>query len=177
MNKIKQLLQNEKLATLIQFIKFGLVGISNTAISYGTEMLCYYVLFKNSKLIWILDVLSRIGLSTDANNVRIVITTVIAFVISVTNSYCWNNRYVFSSGKKSFARHIETYFKTFACYGITGLVISPIIKILLDRISVPYFIASLGALVITIPLNFIMNKFWAFRAKNTEDEINENQTC
>ena len=40
MNKIKQLLQNEKLATLIQFIKFGLVGVSNTAISYGTEMLC-----------------------------------------------------------------------------------------------------------------------------------------
>ena len=111
------------------------------------------------------------------NNVRIVITTVIAFVISVTNSYFWNNRYVFSSGKKSFAQHIKTYFKTFACYGITGLVISPIIKILLDRISVPYFIASLGALVITIPLNFIMNKFWAFRAKNTEDEINENQTC
>ena len=132
---------------------------------------------KNSKFIWILDVLSRIGLSTDANNVRIVITTVIAFVISVTNSYFWNNRYVFSSGKKSFAQHIKTYFKTFACYGITGLVISPIIKILLDRISVPYFIASLGALVITIPLNFIMNKFWAFRAKNTEDEINENQTC
>ena len=161
MNKIKQLLQNEKLATLIQFIKFGLVGVSNTAISYGTEMLCYYVLFKNSKFIWILDVLSRIGLSTDANNVRIVITTVIAFVISVTNSYFWNNRYVFSSGKKSFAQHIKTYFKTFACYGITGLVISP----------------SLGALVITIPLNFIMNKFWAFRAKKTEDEINENQTC
>ena len=28
----------------LQFIKFGLVGISNTAISYGVEMLCYYVL-------------------------------------------------------------------------------------------------------------------------------------
>ena len=177
MNKIKQLLQNEKLAPLIQFIKFGLVGVSNTAISYGTEMLCYYVLFKNSRFVWILDVLSRMGISSDANNVRIVITTVIAFVISVTNSYFWNNRYVFSSGKKSFAQRIRTYLKTFACYGITGLVISPIIKILLDRIGVPYFIASLGALVITIPLNFIMNKFWAFRAKNTEDEINENQTC
>ncbi len=177
MNKIKALLQNEKLAPLIQFIKFGLVGVSNTAISYGIEMLCYYVLFKNSKFIGILNLLSQLGISTDGNNVRIVITTIIAFVVSVSNSYFWNNRYVFGSGKKSFSQHFKTYFKTFACYGITGLVLSPIIKILLTKISVPFFIASLGALVITIPLNFVMNKFWAFKSKPKKDEENENQTC
>lgn len=177
MNKIKALLQNEKLSSLIQFIKFGLVGVSNTAISYGIEMLCYYVLFKNTKFIGILNLLALLGISTDGNNVKIVITTIIAFVVSVSNSYFWNNRYVFSSGKKSFSEHFKTYFKTFACYGITGLILSPIIKILLTKISVPFFIASLGALVITIPLNFVMNKFWAFKSKPTKDEENENQTC
>ena len=177
MNKIKALLQNEKLSSLIQFIKFGLVGVSNTAISYGIEMLCYYVLFKNTKFIGILNLLALLGISTDDNNVKIVITTIIAFVVSVSNSYFWNNRYVFGSGKKSFSEHFKTYFKTFACYGITGLILSPIIKILLTKISVPFFIASLGALVITIPLNFVMNKFWAFKSKPTKDEENENQTC
>lgn len=177
MNKIKAILQNEKLAPLIQFIKFGLVGVSNTAISYGVEMLCYYVLFKNSEFIGILSFLSRLGISTDGNNVKIVITTIIAFVISVTNSYFWNNRYVFGSGKKSFSEHFKTYFRTFACYGITGLILSPIIKILLTKISVPFFIASLGALVITIPLNFVMNKFWAFKSKPTKDEKDEDKTC
>lgn len=177
MNKIKALLQNEKLSSLIQFIKFGLVGVSNTAISYGIEMLCYYVLFKNTKFIGILNLLALLGISTDGNNVKIVITTIIAFVVSVSNSYFWNNRYVFVSGKKSFSEHFKTYFKTFACYGITGLILSPIIKILLTKISVPFFIASLGALVITIPLNFVMNKFWAFKSKPTKDEKNENQTC
>lgn len=177
MNKIKALLQNEKLSSLIQFIKFGLVGVSNTAISYGIEMLCYYVLFKNTKFISILNLLALLGISTDGNNVKIVITTIIAFVVSVSNSYFWNNRYVFGSGKKSFSEHFKTYFKTFACYGITGLILSPIIKILLTKISVPFFIASLGALVITIPLNFVMNKFWAFKSKPTKDEENENQTC
>lgn len=177
MNEIKSLLQSKKLAPLIQFIKFGLVGVSNTAISYGTEMLCYYVLFKNSKFVGILDLLSKLGISTDGNNVRIVITTIIAFVISVSNSYFWNNRYVFGTGKKSFLEHFKTYFKTFACYGITGLILSPIIKILLTKINVPFFIASLGALVITIPLNFIMNKFWAFKSKPTKDEENEDKTC
>lgn len=177
MNKIKALLQNEKLSSLIQFIKFGLVGVSNTAISYGIEMLCYYVLFKNTKFIGILNLLALLGISTDGNNVKIVITTIIAFVVSVSNSYFWNNRYVFGSGKKSFSEHFKTYFKTFVCYGITGLILSPIIKILLTKISVPFFIASLGALVITIPLNFVMNKFWAFKSKPTKDEENENQTC
>ena len=177
MNKIKALLQNEKLSSLIQFIKFGLVGVSNTAISYGIEMLCYYVLFKNTKFIGILNLLALRGISTDGNNVKIGITTIIAFVVSVSNSYFWNNRYVFGSGKKSFSEHFKTYFKTFACYGITGLILSPIIKILLTKISVPFFIASLGALVITIPLNFVMNKFWAFKSKPTKDEKNENQTC
>lgn len=177
MNKIKALLQNEKLSSLIQFIKFGLVGVSNAAISYGIEMLCYYVLFKNTKFIGILNLLALLGISTDGNNVKIVITTIIAFVVSVSNSYFWNNRYVFGSGKKSFFEHFKTYFKTFACYGITGLILSPIIKILLTKISVPFFIASLGALVITIPLNFVMNKFWAFKSKPTKDEKNENQTC
>lgn len=177
MNKIKALLQNEKLSSLIQFIKFGLVGVSNTAISYGIEMLCYYVLFKNTNFIGILNLLALLGISTDGNNVKIVITTIIAFVVSVSNSYFWNNRYVFGSGKKSFSEHFKTYFKTFACYAITGLILSPIIKILLTKISVPFFIASLGALVITIPLNFVMNKFWAFKSKPTKDEENENQTC
>ena len=177
MNKLKALLQNEKLSSLIQFIKVGLVGVSNTAISYGIEMLCYYVLFKNTKFIGILNLLALLGISTDGNNVKIVITTIIAFVVSVSNSYFWNNRYVFGSGKKSFSEHFKTYFKTFACYGITGLILSPIIKILLTKISVPFFIASLGALVITIPLNFVMNKFWAFKSKPTKDEKNENQTC
>ena len=177
MNKIKALLQNEKLSSLIQFIKFGLVGVSNTAISYGIEMLCYYVLFKNTKFIGILNLLALLGISTDGNNVKIVITTIIAFVVSVSNSYFWNNRYVFGSGKKSFSEHFKTYFKTFACYGITGLILSPIIKILLTKISVPCFIASLGALVITIPLNLVMNKLWAFKSKPTKDEKNENQTC
>ena len=177
MNKIKALLQNEKLSSLIQFIKFGLVGVSNTAISYGIEMLCYYVLFKNTKFIGILNLLALLGISTDGNNVKIVITTIIAFVVSVSNSYFWNNRYVFGSGKKSFSEHFKTYFKTFACYGITVLILSPIIKILLTKISVPFFVASLGALVITIPRNFVMNKFWAFKSKPTKDEKNENQTC
>ena len=46
----QQLESNPKTAALLQFVKFGLVGVSNTAISYGIEMLCFYVFSYNSPI-------------------------------------------------------------------------------------------------------------------------------
>ena len=143
-------------AALLQFVKFGIVGVSNTAISYGIEMLCYYVLFVNVP--W-------------SKSVRILATSVLAFVVSVTNSYYWNNRYVFGSGtKKTVRQHLTAYLKTVACYGVTGLLLAPAIKVYVTAIGVPYWLSSLGALVVTIPLNFILNKFWAFRKSGGSKE-------
>lgn len=143
-------------AALLQFVKFGIVGVSNTAISYGIEMLCYYVLFVNVP--W-------------SESVRIPATSVLAFVVSVTNSYYWNNRYVFGSGtKKTVRQHLTAYLKTVACYGVTGLLLAPAIKVYVTALGVPYWLSSLGALVVTIPLNFILNKFWAFRKSGGSKE-------
>ena len=143
-------------AALLQFVKFGIVGVSNTAISYGIEMLCYYVLFVNVP--W-------------SESVRILATAVLAFVVSVTNSYYWNNRYVFGSGtKKTVRQHLTAYLKTVACYGVTGLLLAPAIKVYVTALGVPYWLSSLGALVVTIPLNFILNKFWAFRKSGGSKE-------
>ena len=143
-------------AALLQFVKFGIVGVSNTAISYGIEMLCYYVLFVNVP--W-------------SESVRILATSVLAFVVSVTNSYYWNNRYVFGSGtKKTVRQHLTAYLKTVACYGVTGLLLAPAIKVYVTALGVPYWLSSLGALVVTIPLDFILNKFWAFRKSGGSKE-------
>ena len=143
-------------AALLQFVKFGIFGVSNTAISYGIEMLCYYVLFVNVP--W-------------SESVRILATSVLAFVVSVTNSYYWNNRYVFGSGtKKTVRQHLTAYLKTVACYGVTGLLLAPAIKVYVTALGVPYWLSSLGALVVTIPLNFILNKFWAFRKSGGSKE-------
>ena len=152
-------LRDGKYANLLQFVKFGLVGVSNTAISYGIEMLCYYLLFKNVP--W-------------SESVRIGVTSVAAFLVSVTNSYYWNNRFVFAQGKKSWREHLLSYGKTVLCYGLTGLMLAPALKLWLSALGVPYWLASLGSLIITIPLNFVMNKFWAFRRKTEEGRTDEN---
>lgn len=152
--------RQELFSTLLQFIKFGLVGVSNTLISYSIEMLCYYVLLVNFK--W-------------NENVRIAVTSVLAFAVSVTNSYYWNNRYVFKSDvRKTFKEHAVAYLRTVACYGVTGLILSPVLKMLAGNFGVPYWLSSLGTLVITIPLNFILNKFWAFAGKKQQMDTGEN---
>lgn len=149
--KINQLKKYLRLHDILQFVKFGLVGVSNTLISYGIEMLCYYVIFNH--VAW-------------NENIKIVVISTLAFIVSVTNSYFWNSRYVFSEEKsKKISWHIVRYFKTVVCYGLTGLILAPALKMVAIQVGVPYWLGSLGTLIVTIPLNFVLNKFWAFQTK------------
>jgi hypothetical protein len=67
-----KLFQDKNLTSLIlQFIKFGIVGLSNTAISYIIYFLLVYF------------------------DLHYLIASIIAFFISVLNSFFWNNKYVF----------------------------------------------------------------------------------
>lgn len=140
-------LEQGRLAPLVQFVKFGLVGVSNTLISYATEMLGYYVLLT--------------GMTSES--LKVTLVTVVSFLISTVNAYYWNNRYVFKGDRHTFSQHVWAYLRTAACYALTGLILAPAAKVWLVNISVPFWIASLSTLILTIPLNFILNKFWAFR--------------
>ena len=85
-------LESGKLRPYVQFIRFGLVGVSNTLIAYGVEMFCYYVLFTDP--VW------EQPSFVQSIPQRVLWTNALAFVISVTNSYFWNSRYVFKNGGK-----------------------------------------------------------------------------
>lgn len=129
----------------LQFIKFGLVGVSNTVISYGTYAL-----------------LTLLG-------IPYVFSNIIAFIISVLNSFFWNNRYVFKKTEGEKRNSLLTLVKTFLAYGSTGLILSNILLIIfVEKLNISKFFAPLIILIITIPLNFIINKFWAFKTKKLE---------
>lgn len=135
-----------------QFVKFGMVGVSNTLISYGIEMLCYYLLFAQSEM---------------GESAKILTATALGFVVSVSNSYYWNNRFVFvSEHKKSLKEHAAAYLRMTLCYASTGLVLAPLLKLYVSSLGVAYWLLSMGVLMITIPLNFVLNKFWAFRKRS-----------
>lgn len=121
---------------IVQFIKFGLVGLSNTAISLGV----YYI------FIWL--------------NFHYIIANTMGFIISVFNSYYWNNKCVF---KKTQIGNLKPLMKTFMAYGVTFLLNNLMLFILIDKLDISDLISPIVCLLLTIPLNFLINKYWAFK--------------
>ncbi len=129
------------LRSLVQFIKFGIVGLSNTLISY---------------VVYLVGV--RFGM-------HYLLASVLGFVISVLNSFYWNNKYVFQQGDEE--RNLWlTLVKTFMAYASTGLVLANILLyIWVDVLGISEYLGPIINLVITVPLNFVINKLWAFRGR------------
>ena len=137
---MKKLLQNPLAAKLWQFIKFGIVGVSNTLISLAVYEVCIHL------------------------GVHYLLANLIGLVISVINAYYWNNRCVFGDGqKKPFAHHLKTYFKSLAAYGGTFLLDSVLLILWVEVIHIPETLAPILNLMITIPINFLINKYWTFQ--------------
>ncbi len=139
-------LSEEKEAVLIQFVKFGIVGVSNTLLSYVLNIL-------------VLLALAPFKLSWDYFAANIV-----AFVISVAWSYFWNNKYVFKAENGEKRSVWKTLLKTYISYGFTGLILANVLSwVWVDVIGISKFIAPLLNLIISVPVNFILNKLWAFK--------------
>jgi putative flippase GtrA len=140
--------------TITQFIKFGIVGLSNTIIAYAIYSLMIYF------------------------GLHYIVASVIAFFISVLNSFFWNNKYVFKKQQDQKRNILYSLLKTFLSYAFTGLVIQNLLLfVFIDIIHISKYIAPLFGLTVTVPLNFVLNKLWAFRTErdNLEKSNEENQ--
>ena len=128
--------ETPRLRLFRQFVRFGLVGVSNTLLSLGIYYLLVFL------------------------RVDYIVANTVAFVVSVLNAYYWNNRFVFSKTTKG---HVRPLLKTYVAYGSTFLLGTLLLYVMVDLLGVSKYIAPLLNLVVTIPLNFLINRFWAFR--------------
>ena len=124
---------------LIQFIKFGLVGISNTLVSLAVYYLFYFI-----------D--ERLYLAGN----------IVGWIVSVANSFYWNNRFVFSGERKERSVILKKLLKTYFSYGATFLLSTLMLYIEVDVLDWSAVLCPVLNLIITIPLNFLLNKYWAF---------------
>ena len=149
-NKTNKQLSEEKFNLLMQFVRFGIVGVSNTIISY---------LLYTGGLIG----LRRMGLFPQWDYV---LAQVIAFLLSVLWSFYWNSKKVFVKQENEERSTIKALLKTYVSYSFTGLFLSSFLLVLwIEYLGMSEFIAPLLNLIITVPLNFIINKFWTFKSK------------
>lgn len=145
--KILHLEKNpSRIQNLAQFVKFGIVGVSNTALSYVLNILV--LLFLKSKNFWW----------------DYIVGNLVAFIVSVAWSFYWNSRFVFHQKSSSIRMCVVTLLKTYLAYGFTGIVLNNILSwIWIEQFGVSKFIAPLINLIVSIPVNFYINKFWTFK--------------
>ena len=141
-------LSERSLYSLIQFIKFGLIGVTNTAIGYILNVL-------------VLLILKPYGVAWDY-----IAGNLISFFLSVLWSFYWNNKYVFTLEKGKTRNIGKTLLKTYTSYGFTGILLNNLLSYLwIEKLGISKYIAPLINLIISVPLNFLINKFWAFEEK------------
>ena len=129
-------------AKYVQFAKFGVVGISNTVISLCVFWTCHYLLHLHYQ-----------------------IANLIAFIVSVTNAYYWNSKFVFQAQQKAWTAHLIPYAKTFLSYGGTFLLNVGLLQLGVEILHLPAGIVPLCSLVVTVPVNYAFNRFWVFRKR------------
>lgn len=148
----------EQEQAFLQFCKFALVGVSNTLLSGAINALTLILLGKADLL--------------QSYHMDVYCANVVAFLLSVLWSYYWNNRYVFTE-KEGEPKRVwwKTLLRTYVAYAFTGLILANLMSyIMVDRLGINKFLAIILNLFIAVPINFLINKFWAYGEKKTKND-------
>ena len=118
-----------------QFLQFGIVGITNTLIAFSV----YYILI--------------------FNDVHYLIANLLGWAIGVFNGYYWNYKYVFKNNVVWW----KSLLKTYMSYGLSFFAGVILLYVIVEFMYITPVIAPVICLLVTVPLNFLLNKFWAFK--------------
>lgn len=146
LHKMHITISQTKQASINQFIKFCIVGITNVAVSY------------------VLNVITLLALAPLKLSWDYVVGNIVSFLLSVLWSFYWNNRFVFKQGNIHNNNLLERLIKTYLSYSFSCIILNNIFSwFLIHVLDISKFISPLMVSCITIPVNFVLNKFWAYK--------------
>jgi putative flippase GtrA len=136
---------------IIQFVKFAVVGVSNTAVDW----IVYYLLVN----FVFLEVSQK------------PIAKLVSFIVAVINSFVWNTIWTFKeeynktiSGKTGGVKKRGIVFIRFVVVSLIGWGVNYIaFRLTLAKIPTPDIIALIIASGAAIIWNFFANKFWTYK--------------
>jgi putative flippase GtrA len=148
-------LKDEQQQSLVQFIRFGLVGLSNTILGY----LLYLFVLLILKHLPMLDSMDYL------------LSNVVSWILCVFWSFIWNRRCVFDAQFDTGVTFFSTLFKAYCSYALTGLLLNNLLLYIeVEKLHIPKEVAPFFVLIISIPVNFLLNKFWTFRRRTQNPE-------
>lgn len=138
----------KKNAIIGQFVRFGIVGISNTIISYIIYIITLVIL---NWLKWCPDIDYLIAQAT-------------MFILSVAWSFYWNNHFVFIRDGNRRRNVFFALIKSYVLYSFSVLFLNGFLLTLwIEKLEISKYYAPVINLIINVPINFLLNKFWTFR--------------
>ncbi|MEA4888128.1 MAG: GtrA family protein [Clostridiaceae bacterium] len=149
---------------VFQFIRFGLVGVVNFAVSWSIYSI-------------VLEIFRLYPSGYHSNQAIVsfffrwdyVIAGTIGFIISVLSSYFLNRLWVF---KREAANAVKgSILRFFASYIFTSYILTNLLNILwVEAFSVPEKFAPVLSVILVTPINFFLSKYFSFRGKRKEHE-------
>ena len=129
--------KDDFIAFIRQTVRYGFVGLFGMLVSFAI----YYF------IIWI------------DKDIYIFAYTV-CFVVGVLIAYFLHNRYVFKKTEKG---HKKPLMKAYITYGTTYLLSITAIYVMVEYLDIAREIAPLFNLFITVPVNYLLTRFWTFK--------------
>jgi len=134
----------------IQFFRYCFIGLSNTLLNYFLYVLC----------------LKCIRAIFQEARYDYMAASLIAFSLCVFWSFFWNSRYVFRAGREQ-RNWLKALVKMYIAYSVTGIFLNNLLLFLyITILGISVYVGPLLSLAICLPVNFLMNKYWAFRVLN-----------
>lgn len=91
------------------------------------------------------------------------VANTIGFVITVAVAYELNNRITFGNDV-CLRRSLKGLLKAYTSYSVSGLFIAGVLLWLwTEKLGIDKNIAPLLNLFFTVPINFLLNKFWVYK--------------
>jgi putative flippase GtrA len=120
-----------------QFLRFGIVGFFNTVF-----FLAIYYFF-----IWINPDFYLLG-------------SIVGFAITVVIAYILSRKFVFPEGRETAGRSL---IKALIAYSFSFILANGLLVLQVEVIHVSKVLAPILNLFVTVPVNFIINKFWTYK--------------
>ena len=140
-------MNNEGKRGIVQFVKFAVVGVSNTAVDW----IVYFILTKS--------VLENVADKPLAKS--------ISFIVAVLNSYIWNSSWTF---KKEYSKTTRAgtskvfLFGRFFVVSLIGWGVNYLVfKFTLSSVSEKDIVGLIFASGAATLWNFFANKFWTYK--------------
>lgn len=145
--------RDDQLDAWRQFVRYAVVGTANTVVKILVEFLVLWLLEKSG---WSGVLFGLAGFNRHAG-------TLAGFIACCVNSYWFNSHYTFHVQSTTAAQHALAFIKVVISYSFAVLLLGWGLNFLWEAIGLSPFIGALINAAVGTPINFLLNKFWAFK--------------